>query len=63
MEIKSQSSNPDTRNMRYVTVHGTVYFRAEDVISYIMDIASTEETDVKNRFELAAKKIQAMITK
>ena len=40
--------------MRYVTLHGVVYYRAEDVAEYVRTLGATEETDVRNRLHEAA---------
>lgn len=40
--------------IRNVCIRGVVYARVEDVVEIIKEVASAEETDVRNRFnELA----------
>lgn len=41
-------------SMRFVKVSGAMYLRVEDVASFIQEIASGEETDVRNRMKEAA---------
>ena len=41
--------------MRFVTVKGAVYFRAEDVANFVETLGATEETDVRNRLRQAAR--------
>jgi len=45
----------DQQPMRYVTVNGTHYVRAEDIVDYLRAIAATEETDARNRLLTAAE--------
>lgn len=45
-------------NLRFIKIKDVIYFRAEDVASYIRELASTEETDVRKRLNLAALKLQ-----
>lgn len=40
--------------IRSVTVRNVKYLRCEDVVEFIRDLASTEETDVRNRLEQMA---------
>lgn len=47
-------SDTEKCNIRFKTVHGVRYLRAEDVAKFIAELASTEETDVRNRFNEAA---------
>lgn len=42
----------------YVNVAGHIYVRLEDIITYMKEIASTEETDVRNRLNEAADKMK-----
>jgi len=49
------SNAPDTSAMRFVTVKGAVYFRAEDVANFVETLGATEETDVRNRLRQAAR--------
>jgi hypothetical protein len=44
-------------DIRYVKANGTTYLRAEDVATYIRNIAGGEETDVRNRMNEAANNI------
>lgn len=44
-------------DIRFVKANGTVYLLAEDVANYIRNIASGEETDVRNRMNEAANNI------
>lgn len=37
------------QNIRYVMVHGVKYFRQEDMVNFILELASGEEVDVRNR--------------
>ena len=45
--------------MRHVLANGTTYLRLEDVVTYIQQIAATEETDVRNRLNEAASNLSA----
>ena len=45
-------------NIRHVNIKGITYLRAEDVVSYIQEIAATEETDVRNRLNEAANNLR-----
>lgn len=42
---------------RFIDVKGVRYLRAEDVASYIHEIAGGEETDVRNRLSEAANNL------
>jgi hypothetical protein len=44
-------------NIRHVHANGTTYLRLEDVVSYIREIAGSEETDVRNRLNEAANNL------
>jgi hypothetical protein len=44
-------------NIRFVTYKGTKYLRIDDVINYILELSSGEETDVRQRIESAAKEL------
>lgn len=46
-------------NVRYVVVKGEKYLRAEDVANYLRELASTEETDTRNRLCAAAQSLTA----
>lgn len=43
-----------TINLRTITVKNIVYIRADDVVCFLKEIASTEETDTRNRLHKAA---------
>jgi hypothetical protein len=43
--------------MRFVVVKGVKYLRAEDVAAYVREAAGREETDVRNRLNEAAAKL------
>lgn len=45
--------------VRFVIVREVKYLRADDVFSYIRQIAASEETDVRNRFNRAALEMGA----
>jgi hypothetical protein len=47
----------DRRNVRYVTVRGVRYLRIEDVADIIRELGATEETDVRNRLDEAARNL------
>lgn len=47
-------SEKEIRQMRIVRSNGAVYLRAEDVARFIEDMASQEETDVRNRLKEGA---------
>lgn len=49
----------DNLNIRYVCVREVSYLRAEDVIEYLRECGSGEETDVRNRFKKAANSMCA----
>lgn len=42
------------QNIRYVMVHGVKYFRQENMVNFILELSSGEETDVRNRLTEAA---------
>lgn len=44
-------------NIRSVFVNGRHYLRAEDVSSYIQELAGAEETDTRNRLIEAARNL------
>lgn len=41
-------------NVRYVTIKGVRYLRADDVATYINELAGAEETDVRDRLTEAS---------
>ena len=45
-------------NVRFVTVKGTQYIRAEDVADVIETIGASEDTDVRKRLEMVAYNIR-----
>jgi len=45
------------RDIRFVNINQTIYLRKEDVVAYIQELATSEETDTRNRIEEAAKNI------
>ncbi len=47
-------SDRNLRNVRFVVLHGACYMRTEDVANFIRDVASGEDTDVRNRLDQAA---------
>lgn len=51
-----------TVNIRHVHANGTTYLRLEDVVSYIREIAGSEETDVRNRLNEAASNLGKKLT-
>jgi len=51
----------DIHPMRFVTVNGTIYFRAEDVADYVRGLGKTEETDVRTRLDEAARSLSSPI--
>lgn len=44
--------------IRFVRYNGQSYLLKENVANYIRGFAASEETDTRNRLELAAQKIQ-----
>jgi hypothetical protein len=48
----------DQTKFRFVVVKDKTYLRLEDVVQFIIEIGGTEETDVRNRLEEAARNIQ-----
>jgi hypothetical protein len=48
----------DKRDIRYIVIKGTTYVRLGDIISYVEEIAATEETDVRNRLRQATSNLQ-----
>jgi hypothetical protein len=44
--------------MRFIITNNSAYLKCEDVVNYIKLIASTEETDVRNRLTEAADNLQ-----
>lgn len=56
-----RNEKDDIHNLRFVKVKGATYFRAEDVIGYIKEMAACEETDVRNRFSDAADLIREKV--
>jgi N-acyl-L-homoserine lactone synthetase len=46
--------------MRFIRLNEKLYIRKEDVIAYMLEIASTEETDVRLRIEQACANIQKL---
>lgn len=48
----------DKLNIRFVKVSGASYLRLEDVVRYLTELASTEDTDVRERFKLAAENLK-----
>lgn len=44
----------DQKNVRFITYQGNIYLRKEDIIEYIRELGSTEETDVRERLLQAA---------
>lgn len=44
----------DNFPMRFILKYPSLYIRKEDVVNYILELASTEETDVRIRLEEAA---------
>lgn len=47
----------DKFNIRFIKNNNKIYLLAEDVASFIKEIASTEETDVRNRLNEAASNL------
>jgi len=46
--------------MRFIRINKKIYIRKEDVIAYMLDIASTEEIGVGQRIEQACAEIQKL---
>jgi hypothetical protein len=42
---------------RFVEVRGVQYLRLDDVATFLRELGGTEETDVRNRIEEAARRI------
>ena len=42
---------------RFVEVRGARYLRLDDVVAFIRELGSSEETDVRTRFDEAARRI------
>lgn len=42
---------------RYVDVRGARYLRVEDVATFLRELGGSEETDVRNRLDEAARNI------
>lgn len=45
-------------DMRFIEVRGVRYLHAEDVVEFIAELGATEETDVRNRLNEAARNIR-----
>lgn len=43
--------------IKFIVVKGVKYLRAEDVASYLQEIAATEESDTRNRLNKAAQEL------
>jgi hypothetical protein len=50
----------DQVTMRFIRINKKIYIRKEDVIAYMLDIASTEEIGVGQRIEQACAEIQKL---
>jgi len=48
----------DRIEIRCVEVRGNVYIRREDVANLIREVAGSEETDVRNRLEELARRLE-----
>lgn len=44
-------------DFRYVTVRGVRYLHVDDVVSYVLQLAATEETDARRRLDEAARNL------
>lgn len=44
-------------SFRFVEVRGVRYLRLDDVVAFLRELGGTEETDVRNRLEEAARRI------
>lgn len=51
---------PTKVQIRMISANGATYLRQEDVVTYIQEIATTEETDVRNRLLQAANNLKGM---
>lgn len=49
--------------VRTITVHNVTYVRPEDIAEAILEVASTEETDVRTRLEKLAANIRQISVK
>lgn len=47
---------------RCVEVRGVRYLRVDDVIAFLRELGSTEETDVRNRLDEAARRITSKVS-
>jgi len=56
-------AKPGHFNFRVIDVKGAKYLRAEDVAEYVRNLGSTEETDVRNRLDQAAKHLVEDLSK
>jgi|688.fasta_scaffold35311_8 hypothetical protein len=45
---------------RFLKKNDSIYIRKEDVINYLLEIAATEEIDVRNRLNQAASNINKL---
>lgn len=59
MKSKPRSIDPRSFAVRYVDVHGVRYLRLEDVAAFVRELGSSEETDVRNRLDEAARRLLA----
>ena len=49
--------NTEIKNVRFITVKGNTYLRAEDVAAMLIDLGSTEPTDTRVRIEELVKSL------
>jgi hypothetical protein len=54
--VKTTMSTPDFQ-LRFVEIRGVRYVRLNDVTALIRELGSTEETDVRERLNEAARRI------
>jgi hypothetical protein len=48
---------PETFLFRFVKIRGVRYLRLDDVATFLRELGSAEETDVRNRLDEAARRI------
>ena len=52
-----------TKNIRYIKANQNLYLKIDDVIDYLIELGSGEETDVRNRIYQAAEFIKQQMLK
>ena len=53
---------PETFPFRFVEIRGVRYLRLDDVAAFLRELGGSEETDVRNRLEEAARRIAGTVT-